>query len=249
MSPRSAPRSGQRWHPGTQSRRPGLVALVILLAVAGVGFGVGRVVASPAAAAAVAPAGVAKTVKTPSAPPTEGGHVLEGVPLGYTKDERGAVAAATAFATVLSGPLALTPIEYLRAVTAMAAPNAVVQLSHAATQQSSFLDSSTHLPSLAAAGLPVSLRCVALSYQVQALTTLNASVRVWSVTFMAAAGHLVPTAVWATIEYQLLWVGSDWRLERSQVVDVGWAPATVQPTPATSDLPGQLHEYREYAGG
>jgi len=219
----------------------------MLLSVAGLAFLVGRAAAAPVAAG---PTGAA--VPSPSATPgqsVEGGHVVDGVPLGYTDDQRGAVAAATAFATALSGPLALTPDAYRRAVTAMAAPNAVAQLSQAAAQQSSFLDSSVHLPSLAAAGVAVTLRCVPLSYQVEALTALNASVRVWSVTFMAAAGHLVPTAVWATLEYQLLWVDSDWRLERSQVTDVGWAPANVQPTPGTSDMAGQLHDYREYVGG
>ncbi|MBJ7595061.1 MAG: hypothetical protein JF886_09415 [Candidatus Dormibacteraeota bacterium] len=223
------------------------MAIVILLSVAGLAFLVGRAAAAPVAAG---PTGAA--VPSPSATPgqsVEGGHVVDGVPLGYTDDQRGAVAAATAFATALSGPLALTPDAYRRAVTAMAAPNAVAHLAEAADQQTTFLDSSAHLPSLAAAGVPVTLRCVALSYQVEALTALNASVRVWSVTFMAAGGHLVTTAVWATIEYRLLWVGSDWRLERSQVIDVGWAPASVQPTPATSDMPGQLHEYREYLGG
>ncbi len=247
MSSRRAPRPEQAWRPVDPSGRRRLAAIVLLLGVAGLAFAVGRAAATPVAAGS-APAAAPNTAATP-APPTEGGHVVDGVPLGYTDDQQGAVAAATAFATALSGPLALTPDAYRRAVTAMAAPNAVAHLAEAAAQQTSFLDSSAHLPSLAAAGVPVILRCVALSYQVEALTALNASVRVWSVTFMAAGGHLVTTAVWATIEYRLLWVGSDWRLERSQVIDVGWAPASVQPTPATSDMPGQLHEYREYLGG
>ena len=224
-------------------RRAGVGCGVFL--VAAVGFVAGRAAAAPSPPPAQ-PLASAAPIVTPHVVPTgEGSHLVDGVPVGFTDDETGAVAAATAFSRALGGPLLLNPTAYEQAVEAIAAPHVAATLSRAASQQLSALDQSYHLVSLARAGVPVSVTTVPLSYDVEALTPHAATVAIWALGVMAAAGHLVPTAVWTTFEYQLTWTG-DWRLQAISILDAGWAPAEVQPTPTTSDVPGQLGAYRRY---
>ena len=222
----------------------GLVFLAAAFAfVAGRVAGAGTVRQSVPEAAPSATATVAPVTPVPAA--GEGSHVVAGVPVGYTDDEAGAVAAATAFSRVLGGPLLLDPSAYDRAVEEISGPGEAASLTQAASQQLTGLDQSYHLISLAATGVPVRVTTVPLSYEVDAFTAQDATVAIWAVGVMAAAGHLTPTAVWTTFRYQLAW-SSDWRLQSICVLDIGWAPAEVQPTPATSDLPGQLGDYRRY---
>ena len=231
---------GRDW----SARRVGGIGCAVFL-VAAVGFVAGRAAGAPGLAPAQPPVS-APPISTPHMAETgEGSPLVDGIPVGFTDDQTGAVAAATAFSRALGGPLLLDPTAYERAVETIAAPGQGTTLSQAASQQLTALDQSYHLVSLARAGVPVSVTTVPLSYDVEAFTPHAATVAIWAVGVMAAAGHLVPTAVWTTFEYQLTWTG-DWRLQAISILDAGWAPAEVQPTPATSDVPGQLGAYRRY---
>ena len=234
---------------GRPSRRrlaalAGVVSLVGAFAfVAGRAAGAGTVQA-PTSEDTLHPATTTGAV-APTPDASEGTHVVDGVPLGYTDDQTGAVAAATAFSRVLGGPLLLDPAAYQREVQTVAAPGEQAALSQAAGEQLTALDQTYHLISLASSGVQVSVTTVPLTYDVESFTPQEATVAIWAVGVMAAAGHLTPTAVWTTFQYRLTWA-PDWRLQRISILDAGWAPAEVQPTPATSDLPGQLGDYRRY---
>ncbi|MGH9061271.1 MAG: hypothetical protein ACRDZY_17425, partial [Acidimicrobiales bacterium] len=67
------------------SRRRLLLALPLLLGVAGLAFVVGRAGATPVASGGTA--AVAPSTTAAPAPPSEGSHVVDGVPLGYTDDK------------------------------------------------------------------------------------------------------------------------------------------------------------------
>jgi hypothetical protein len=238
---------------GSSPRRLAALAAVIAL-VGALAFVAGRVagagsVQEPAPTTPSHTPGVPLPATTTAVPATpgsgEGSQVANGVPLGYTDDETGAVDAATAFSRVLGGPLLLDRTAYQRAVQTIAAPGEQAALSQAAGGQLTALDQSYHLISLASSGVPVSVTTVPLSYQVDAFTPQRATVDIWAVGVMAAAGQLTPTAVWTTFQYRLVWAG-DWRLQSIFTLDAGWAPAEIQPTPATSDVPGQLGAYRRY---
>jgi hypothetical protein len=234
-----------------ESSRRRLAALAAaVFALTAFAFVAGKAAGSGGAQAPTAGAVLGTHAPAPASPTAlaaeEGSHLVAGVPVGYTDDEAGAVAAATAFSRVLGGPLLLKPAAYEQAVQAIAAPGERSTLARAASQQLTTLDQTYRLISLAHAGVPVSVTTIPLSYDVEAFAPENATVAVWAVGVMAAAGHLAPTAVWTTFDYHLTWTG-EWRLRSISVVDAGWAPAEVQPTPATSDVPGQLGAYRRYS--
>ena len=215
------------------------------------GFVAGRASANGSRPATVAsvPSTASTAAATAASTTVEGTHTVAGVLLGYTDDERGAVAAATTFARVLGGSLLLSPSAFTAAVQAIAAPDQEDALTQAADQQLSALDQSEQLTTLAAQGAAVSLTTAPLSYQVQSFSAQQASVAVWAVGVIAVEGHTVATAAWSTVAYDLSWVPSvsDWRLDSAPLVDGGWAPAEAQPRPATSDIPGQLSQYQRYS--
>jgi hypothetical protein len=235
---RAAPRSDEdrRW----VRRTAGAGCATLLLGT--VAFVAGR-----AAGASSSPRipSVVVTAAPSTAVQREGGRVVDGVPVGYTDDERGAVAAATAFSRALGGPLLLKPAAFRMAVQAIAAPGEQTTLTRAASQELIDLDHAYHLISLAAAHVPVAVITVPLSFAVTNFTPQTAVVAIWAVGVMAASGHLAATSVWATFQYRLIWA-SDWRLASVLTLDAGWAPAVVQPTPATSDVPGELGGYERY---
>ena len=219
--------------------------------ITALGFVAGRATANgsqPVTVASVPSTGSTAAVAAASTT-VEGTHTVAGVLLGYTDDERGAVAAATTFARVLGGSLLLSPSAFTAAVQAIAAPDQEDALTQAADQQLSALDQSEQLTTLAAQGAAVSLTTAPLSYQVQSFSAQQASVAVWAVGVIAVEGHTVATAAWSTVAYDLSWVPSvsDWRLDSAPLVDGGWAPAEAQPRPATSDIPGQLSQYQRYS--
>lgn len=219
--------------------------------VTAVGFVAGRATAKASRPVRVAsvPSTASRAAAVPGPTTAEGTHTVAGVLLGYTDDERGAVAAATTFARVLGGPLLLSPSAFTAAVQAIAAPDQEDALTQAADQQLSALDESEQLTALAVQGVAVSVTAAPLSYLVQSFSAQQASVAVWAVGVIAVEGRTVATGAWSTVAYELSWVPSvsDWRLDRAPLVDAGWAPAQAQPTPATSDIPGQLSQYQRYS--
>jgi hypothetical protein len=235
--------------PSPRRRIASLLGAVFL--VTALGFVAGRAsinVSRPVTVEPV-PSTAVTTSPIPVASTVEGTHTVDGLLLGYTDDERGAVAAATTFARVLGGSLLLSPSAYTAAVQLIAAPDQENALTQAADQQLSALDESEQLTTFAAQGVAVSVTTVPISYQVQSFGAQQASVAVWAVGVIAVEGHTVATAAWSTVAYDLSWVPSvsDWRLDSAPLVDGGWAPAEAQPTPATSDIPGQLSQYQRYS--
>ena len=222
----------------------GAVFLVTALGfVAGRASTAGRPPSPAPATAAPTPTPAATAPRT-----QEGTHSVDGIPLGYSDDKRGAVDAATTFCRVLGGPLVLSPTAFTAALQVIGAPNQVATLTAAAEQQLQQMDQSYQLITLASQGVPVSVTAVPLRYRIESFSPKQASIDVWTVGVFAAEGHTLPTATWTTVDYQLSWVASvsDWRLDRASLVDAAWAPAEVQPTPATSDVPGQLSQYQGY---
>jgi hypothetical protein len=240
---RRTPAPASRGERGGSIRRIGAAGCAAFL-VAAVGFVAGRAAGTTVPAQAQ-PSPMAVPNHIQGSAPSAAVSFVAGVPARYTDDRAGAVEAATALCRTLGGPLLLNPTAYVQAVRAIAVPGQEATLAQAASQQLSALDETYHLISLAAQGVPVSVTTVPISYELDAFTAARATVAIWAVGVMAAAGHISPTAVWTTFQYHLTW-SSEWRLQSISTLDAGWAPADIQPTPATSDIPGQLGDYRRY---
>ncbi|MEA2668777.1 MAG: hypothetical protein QOJ33_1711, partial [Chloroflexota bacterium] len=95
-------------------RRAGAALVAVLLL--GLAFWVGRSNAPTARTGAVA---------TPATSAGAGAaRIQDGVPVGYTRSQAGAIAAATNYTQALSGQLLLQPDQYRAAILAVAAPEA-----------------------------------------------------------------------------------------------------------------------------
>lgn len=238
-----------RGRPGQRGMaRPRLVVAAVgaALLVYGLGVATGHATRStgapaqpapPAAAAALPPGG--------SNGPT---HTENGVPLGYSDTQSGAVAAATAYATVLAGPLLARPDQYTAAVETLAAPESRSALTQQASAQLQVLDASYHLRDNAARGVQVVARAIPIAYHVDGYAPGRATVSIWIAGLFAEDGSLAPVVVWATGTYSLEWVASesDWRMTALSGQN-GPVPAETQPVSGQTALPPQLGGYTTYA--
>jgi hypothetical protein len=151
-------------------------------------------------------------------------RVLGGVPLGFARSERGAVAAAGNYLTVLSR--ALTPgaaFWWERAVRALTlAPLTARALSGSAA-------SATIARRLQRSGSSFYLGSWLLGYRVLAYSRSRARVALWSVGMLASAAGVVPPA-FSTTTCELRWASGDWKVSGARVSD--------GPTPPSSAASG-----------
>jgi hypothetical protein len=163
-------------------------------------------------------------------------QVVDGVPSGWARTRPAAVAAAAAYAKVLSAPWFLTDQDRRgRAIARMAAPEAAARLRASQDATAGALGRSPFGAGLARAGVASLLRTSLLGYRVEAYQPQAATVAVWALVVFGNDGGLAPQALWATSTVRLRWAG-DWKL-----VEVG---TVLGPTPvhgqATPSPPGEL---------
>jgi hypothetical protein len=184
---------------GGLSRRRGsrvVLLTVLVLLVLGIGILIGR---------SLEPDRAAPRVVAPSASPriTEGSDVINGVAVGYDRSEDGAVAAATTFAGVMSGPSGDVG-AYRAAMGTLAAPDWKARADELASNAISFLRSRY--------GDGGSISFQPIRYKVDHYSDDAATVQLWGV--VVATGPKVQRLEesWITGTIRLSWIQDDWRV-------------------------------------
>ena len=211
------------------SRRGGRVALVVVLVlvVLGIGILIGRTLAPDRTTpGAVAPSA---SPRTPEAP-----GVINGVAVGYDRSEDGAVAAATTFAGVMSGPSGDVG-AYRTAMATLAAPDWKTRADELASNAIDFLRSRY--------GDGGSISFQPLRYKIDHYSDNAATVRLWGV--VVASGPKIPRLEesWITGTIRLSWVQDDWRVS-GQDSEAGPTPHLLAGQDAASV--GELNDFQEY---
>jgi hypothetical protein len=152
----------------------------------------------------------------PQSPAAEG----TAPPVGFARDEDGAVAAAIEYTAASQRWLYLDDDEVTAAVAAIAAPQATARLTREV-----LAEVQTARRELAVSPGRVWWLVHPLAWKVQSYSRSAASVAVWTVTVLSAADVAVPQAEWMTVTVDLVWAEEGWRVEA-----VGDRPG---PTPMT----------------
>jgi hypothetical protein len=230
MSATTRPRGGSR----------GLIAGLVVAAVIAVGLLVRIGVSEPV------PTDDKPEPITPDEEPdktsTSRARALAGdgatLPWGFARDEDGAVAAAIAYTEASQRWLYLDDGEVAAAVAAIAAPQAIERLTREV-----LADVQTARRELAVSPGRVWWLVHPLAWKVQSYNRSAASVALWTVTVLSAAGVAVPQAEWMTVTVDLVWTDGGWRVEA-----VGDRPG---PTPMTGprDDPWEAEPFDDALAG
>jgi hypothetical protein len=242
-----------------------LLALVLFLG----GLLVGRATISRGTVAGPTPATSAATAATPqqaataTTPPAQAKQaeqaatslvgpreVVSGVPVGYQHSEKGAVAAAANYATVLSSTLILDRSKRRAAIEALAAPEALARQQRAWDQAVVLLRKGLGVTDGAAQDGTVLLRAVPVGWRLEEYTGNRATVAIWVTSVLGALGGSpdgVPVReAWGTTTVELRWVDGDWKLLDTTNTD-GPRPIADSATPtAASQLIPEAQQFKEF---
>jgi hypothetical protein len=142
--------------------------------------------------------------QAPSGPAEE----RDGMPVGYSRDETGAVSAAIAFATASQRWLYFGDAEVEAAVRAIATPSSADELVASVVSEVS-----EAREQLGESPGPVWWLVRPLAWSVLDRSDERATVEVWAVTVLSAAEVASPQAEWGTFTVDLAWSEGDWRLD------------------------------------
>ncbi len=161
-----------------------------------------------------------------------------GMPAGFAHSERGARAAAIAYATASQDWLYLSDEEVERSVRAMATETAGAALS-----ADIVAEVRAAREALARSPGRVWWLVRPLASRVERLEPTSARVVVWTMTMLSAADVALPQADWARVSVELVWAGGAWRAQ-----SIAEVPG---PTPmvGTKDRPWQPEPFDEALGG
>jgi hypothetical protein len=150
-----------------------------------------------------------------------------GMPVGFAHSERGALAAALTYTTIVpQRALYLRRDEVNAAVDAIAAPGASDSL-----RAQVLADFDQVQPRLAVSPTTTWWTVTALAAHTDAFTADRARLSVWVLRVLSKQGVVAPQSSWATVTVELVWANDDWRL---------WSQTTTPgPTPTldASDAP------------
>jgi hypothetical protein len=170
------------------------------------------------------------------------GRIVAGVPMGFTRSEEGAVAAASAFSKAVDAALFATPSDRRKTLAAMTTEEARRQVTEATERIARVVAKGYGLPQSAR---KVVSRGAVLGYRVARYTTDSAEVELWGVGIAGRAGGPNPKSGWGTSTVELRWVGGDWRLAGVIEARDGPTPeATGSPTPAAQFV-NEARSFRE----
>lgn len=146
----------------------------------------------------------------PVVPSHETGPVSEraGMPVGFTPDEDGAVAAAIAYTTAPQRWLYFTDDEIAAAVTEIATSAAAPRLADGVVA-----DVRVAREQLGASSGRVWWLVRPLAWHLELHTAGEARVTVWVVTVLSAAEVAAPQTEWMSVTVDLEWAEDDWRLD------------------------------------
>ena len=169
-----------------------------------------------------------------------------GVPLGWAHTRQGAIGAAAGYASVLSRVWFLADGDRRhRALTAMAAPEALVGLQTAQDGVAAGVARGPFGASLNRRGVRSMLRTSLLGYRVDQYTPTQAQVALWAVVLYGNDGGLAPQALYATSTLRLRWAG-DWKLLEASTVP-GPVPVHGQATPSPAqELVDAAEAFKEF---
>ena len=131
-----------------------------------------------------------------------------GVPVGFSADEPGAVAAAVAYATASQRWLYFTDEEIEAAIAEIATPVAAPRLA-----EDVVADVSMAREQLAQSSGRIWWLVRPLAWRVDDFRDTEARVSVWTVTILSAASVAAPQSEFLTVTLDLSWVDGDWRVD------------------------------------
>lgn len=152
----------------------------------------------------------AATAPTVPANSTELGPtaVRAGMPVGFSRTEPGARAAAMTYSAASQLWLYFTDEEIEEAVAAIAAPPAAPSLTREVVGEVGVAREA-----LAASPGRVWWVVRPLATRVEAFTPDRARISVWTVTVLSAADVALPQSEWITVTVELVWSDGDWLVE------------------------------------
>lgn len=131
-----------------------------------------------------------------------------GVPVGFSSDEPGAIAAAVAYATASQRWLYFTDEEIEAAIAEIATPVAAPRLA-----EDVVADVSMAREQLAHSSGRIWWLVRPLAWRVDDYRDTEARVSVWTVTILSAASVAAPQSEFLTVTLDLSWVDGDWRVD------------------------------------
>lgn len=134
-------------------------------------------------------------------------EVVDGVGVGFSHDEEGAVAAAMSYVTAPQAWLYLADEDVAASVAAVTTPEAGEELVDDLVSEARLLRGE-----LAKASGTVWFVVSPLATRVEAYDERRATVRVWAVRVLSAEGVAVPQSGWHTVTFELAWHRGDWRI-------------------------------------
>jgi hypothetical protein len=166
-----------------------------------------------------------------------------GVPVGFARTRRGALAAAVRYVQLGNVILSVdtdSATSVLHRVSSSAAGSTFVDSELAAFAQLR--------AALARGSGPASLRVGVVATRVDAFASGRARVALWRVAVLSRDGMTNPGEQWATVTYDLVWEAHDWKIWSESVVP-GPAPSPSDAQLATpQELETLLAGFRPFAG-
>jgi hypothetical protein len=242
-----------------------LTATAVLLFLGGVLFGRATMTATPAmtatsgapTATAATPGPAAPAVPATGAqvpvPAATGGavakvgpaRVVDGVPVGWARSQQGAVAAATNYASALSGPIVLDPARRRAAIAVIAAPEARAAIQRAYDEAVPLLRKGLKADQ-PGGGTQVLLRSIPVGWRVDRYDGSRAQISIWATGLGGSTSGIPVQEGWGITTVQLRWVSGDWKETSARTVP-GPVPVADDSAPTGSaDLIGQANGFKEY---
>lgn len=224
-----------------------------ILAAVAVGVAIGGVLAGGSSGSSGASAaepigpdvGDIRVGATPAGPHDK----LEGVGVGFNRSEEGAVAAATNLILTLEQAGNTDRGNAVRAYEILAAEGSKQFL---ADEMAGAWDA---LHGTIVANGPVNsslfLRTVPVGHQLTRYSEDRATVEIWTLTIVAAAGMREPLATWETATVEVVWESDDWKVWSALSAEgpsPAWAPAEITATDPFLAGVDELEGYRYVSG-
>jgi hypothetical protein len=246
--------------------RLGVLALVALVFSGGLVLGrwTGRPVAEPGAAPSPATAtptqasgpaassGPATATQTAPANPAASAQagpraVVNGVGAGWAHSRLGAWAAATDYATVLSGGLAFDAPRRHKAVAVLAAPEVRAPLQRSLDGLETVLRKNLRLPATGPVADKVILRTVPLGWDLVRYDGRTAQVAIWTTGLAGSTTGVQVVQMSGITTVDLRWVGGDWKQVKASTVTgpTPLAPESEVPSAATA-FTQQTQRFKEF---
>ncbi len=206
-------------------RRLGLVLVAVALGMVVGGFLAGGFTASGGTrpAEAIGPdVGDIRVGPNPAGPSQK----IDGVGVGFTRDEDGAIAAATNLILTLEQAANTDRANAVRAYEVLSADASRETLAAdmGATWDALHGSIATNGPTQSS----LFLRTVPVGHQLLRYSPERATVEVWTLTVVAAAGMREPLATWETATIDVVWEDDDWKVWSAASVPgpaAAWAPS------------------------